>query len=76
MDLEAALSKKNVIKYKCRVAVLISSLDEKNAKALESAIKSELSPYVITRALRSEGLTLSENTIYRHRRDECQCAIK
>jgi len=76
MDLEAALKQKVPGTYKCRVNTLLISLDEKNAKALELAIKSDLSPYAITRAARSEGLTLSENTIYRHRRGECQCAKK
>jgi len=76
MNLEAALNKEIPGKYQCRVKTLLTSLDEKNAKALELAIKSDLSPYSITRAVRSEGLTLSENTIYRHRRGECQCGKK
>jgi hypothetical protein len=76
MDLGAALNKEIPGKYQCRVNTLLTSLDEKNAKALELAIKSDLSPYSITRAVRSEGLTLSENTIYRHRRGECQCGKK
>jgi hypothetical protein len=76
MDLEAALKKKTFVKNQCRVNTLIASLDDKNRKALESAINSNLSPYVISRAVKSEGLTLSENTIYKHRRNECLCETK
>ena len=76
MDLEAALKGKTLTRYQCRVKNLLDTLDEKNAKALELAVSSDLSPYSITRAVRSEGLTLSENTIYRHRRGECQCGKK
>jgi len=76
MDLEAALKKKAPVKNQCRVSTLLVSLDDKNRKALESAIASNLSPYVISRAVKSEGLTLSENTIYKHRRNECICATE
>jgi hypothetical protein len=76
MDLEAAFQEKTPQKYQCRVNALLTTLDEKNAKALDLAIKSNLSPYVIARAARSEGLSLSENTIYKHRRGECQCVTK
>lgn len=76
MDLEAALKKKAPVKNQCRVSTLLTSLDDKNRKALEAAINSHLSPYVIARAVKSEGLTLSENTIYKHRRNECICATQ
>jgi hypothetical protein len=75
MDLEAALKQASP-KSLCRIKTLLETLDEKNSKALEAACNSNLSPYSITRALRSEGLTLSENSIYKHRRNECKCVTK
>jgi len=76
MDLGAALKKKTPNNFQCRVKNLLDSLDDKNRAALETAINGNLSPYVITRAIKSEGLTLSENTIYKHRRGECICPTK
>jgi CMP-N-acetylneuraminic acid synthetase len=76
MDLEAALKKTTPARSTCRIKNLLESLDEKNSKALEAACNSELSPYAITRALRSEGLVLSENSVYKHRRNECKCVTK
>ena len=76
MDLEAAFKQNASTKFHCRIAVIANSLDEKNSQAFQAAINGDLSPYSITRAVRSEGITLSENAIYKHRRGECICAKK
>ena len=75
MDLEAAFKQNASTKFHCRITVIADSLDEKNSQAFQAAINNDnLSPYSITRAVRSEGITLSENAIYKHRRGECICA--
>ena len=76
MDLEAAFIKNQPKKQQCPVRAILESLDDKNRKALESVLASQLAPYLITKTLRAEGLKISENSIYSHRKGECKCETK
>jgi hypothetical protein len=76
MDLEAAFQKHRPKNHLCPVLVILESLDDKNRKVLETALNGQLAPWVIAKTLRVEGLKISENSIYAHKKGECKCATK
>jgi hypothetical protein len=63
-------------KYNCKVATILSQIDEKDAEILLNAINSpELWPArTLTIALQARGIILSDPTIGRHRGGSCSCA--
>ena len=77
MDLETAL-KKNTPTIRpniCATQILIDTLDEKNKSVLLEAMKT-YPDYLIIKALRSEGLKLSELSLKSHRLGECKCVTR
>ena len=78
MDLENAIQKMQPARSAkdCVVAVLIDQLDETNRKAFLSAMERNVPVYLLTKALRSEGLRMSEESLRSHKAGICKCATK
>ena len=59
--------------YRCRICVLLDELPKDDAEALREAL---LDPAVkgswIAKALESEGHSVRQNTVQRHRRQDCR----
>jgi hypothetical protein len=77
MDIESAIDKVLPVRgNNCPVATLLESLDEKNRLALNDAITKGVPVHIITKALRSEGLRMAEETLRIHKLGACKCATK
>lgn len=58
----------------CKVAALLATLDETDAKILTEAVDDpSWVAKQLSKALRDRGVLLSDTTILRHRRRECVC---
>lgn len=77
MDLETAFKKNtpSTRGFICPVQVLLEQLDEKNRAVLVEAMKTYPN-YLVVKALRSEGLKLSEGSLLTHKKGECKCVTK
>ena len=62
-------------KRSCRVRTLLNELDEKDAQILADAIKDEnrWSASGLSSALSSRRLSLSKDSIAKHRKGNCSC---
>lgn len=62
-------------KRPCRVRTLLNELDEKDEQILAAAIKdaNKWSTTGLSSALSSRGLSLSKDSIAKHRKGNCSC---
>lgn len=62
-------------KRSCRVRTLLNELDEKDAQILADAIKDaqKWSTTGLSTALAARGLSLSKDSIAKHRKGNCTC---
>jgi len=76
MDINAAIAKHqpNRPNNICPVKGLLSRLDDKNRKALQEALDKNIPNHIICKALRSEGLKMSEESLRLHKIRDCKCA--
>jgi hypothetical protein len=60
----------------CKIAVILATLEPKDQRILVSALADtdKWANLSLSRALKSKGLDLSDNTIAKHRRGDCRCA--
>lgn len=63
---------------KCSVGILLTELDDLDAKALTKALEpnSGFKGSDIASALRSEGYHMKGHTVQRHRNGECGCGTR
>jgi hypothetical protein len=66
---------KPLLRYSCRVAVLMSELSNRDGEILSEAIKDVQGwPHrSLSNALAERGLVLADTTIARHRKGQCAC---
>jgi len=58
--------------YRCTICTLLDELPAEDAEALREALgDSGIQGSQIARALQSEGHTVAQNTVTRHRRRDC-----
>lgn len=59
----------------CKIARILSELEAKDKQILTTALadRDKWGSLTLSRALRSRGIDLSDNTINKHRRGECRC---
>ena len=61
----------------CRVKLVKTILSESETKVLDEALADEnITSAGISRALKSEGYSVSLHSIGRHRRGDCNCGLK
>ena len=58
----------------CKVAAILSSLSDSDAKILTEALADVSWPAkALSKGLKDQGVLVSDTTILRHRRRECPC---
>lgn len=61
----------------CKVKLVKAVLNESETKVLDEALADpNLPSAAISRALKSEGYSVSLHSIGRHRRGDCNCGVK
>lgn len=74
-DLRGEQTRRDEARKKCRVAVIISALEDDDAADLREALNNldDIKSPTIVKVLRDRQVTVSERVIQRHRSGGCSC---
>lgn len=64
---------RDVADNRCRFSKLMDLVDEEDKNAIYDAMKVNLTPNKIAKAIRSGGHKISHSTIQAHKHRDCQC---
>ena len=72
----ANMLKEDVANNRCRFSKLMDVVDADDAEAIDSAMKANLTPNRIAKAIRTGGHKISHSTIQEHKDKTCICEGK